>query len=97
MLTEILRANPADAFARYGLAMAYAAEGKSEEALREFAETAERNPDYVPAYQMSAQELMKLGRSDEAKQRLQAGLEACERTGNAHAASEMSAMLEEVG
>jgi hypothetical protein len=46
---------------------------------------------------MSAQELMKLGRSDEAKQRLQAGLEACERTGNAHAASEMSAMLEEVG
>jgi hypothetical protein len=28
MLSEILKQNPADAFARYGLAMAYAAEGK---------------------------------------------------------------------
>lgn len=97
MLTEILRQNPKDAFARYGLAMAYAAEGRSEDALREFRETTERNPDYVPAYQMSAQELLKLGRVDEAKARLQAGLAACERTGNDHAASEMGAMVEELG
>jgi tetratricopeptide (TPR) repeat protein len=97
MLTEILQQNPADAFARYGLAIAYSAEGKSEEALREFAETAERNPDYVPAYQMSAQELLKAGRPEEAKVRLEAGLAACERTGNMHAASEMSAMLEDIG
>jgi tetratricopeptide (TPR) repeat protein len=97
MLTEILKANPVDAFARYGLAMAYAAEGKSEEALREFAETTERSPDYVPAYQMSAQTLLKLGRTEEAKARLEAGLAACERTGNQHAASEMGAMLEELG
>jgi tetratricopeptide (TPR) repeat protein len=96
MLTEILQANPADSFARYGLAMAYAAEGKSEDALREFATGIEKNPDYVPAYQMSAQTLMKLGRSEEAKARLQAGLAACERTGNAHAASEMGAMLDEL-
>jgi len=97
MLTEILQQNPADAFARYGLAMAYAAEGKSEAALREFAETIERSPDYVPAYQMSAQELVKAGRLDEAKGRLQEGLAACERTGNSHAASEMGGMLDEIG
>jgi tetratricopeptide (TPR) repeat protein len=96
MLSEILKANPADAFARYGLAMAYAAEGKSEEALREFAETTEHNPDYVPAYQMSAQELLKAGRTEEARERLRAGLAACERTGNGHAASEMGAMLDEL-
>ncbi len=96
MLTEILSMNPADAFARYGLAMAYVAAGRSEDALREFAETTERTPDYVPAYQMSAQELMKLGRADEARARLQAGLAACERTGNGHAASEMGAMLDEL-
>ena len=96
MLTEILKQNPGDAFARYGLAMAYAAEGRAEDALREFAETIERNPDYVPAYQMSAQELLKAGRSDEARERLQAGLAACERSGNAHAASEMQAMLDEL-
>jgi tetratricopeptide (TPR) repeat protein len=70
MLTEILKQNPADAFARYGLAMAYAAEGRDEDALREFAETIARSPDYVPAYQMSAQELLKDGRSDEARERL---------------------------
>jgi tetratricopeptide (TPR) repeat protein len=97
MLTEILKQNPADAFARYGLAMAYSAEGKGEDALREFAETIERTPDYVPAYQMSAQELLKAGRSDEAKARLQAGLAACARTGNTHAASEMGGMLDEIG
>jgi len=97
MLTEILKQNPADAFARYGLAMAYAAEGRDEDALREFAETIARSPDYVPAYQMSAQELLKDGRSDEARERLQAGLAACERSGNTHAASEMQAMLDELG
>jgi predicted Zn-dependent protease len=96
MLTEILSQNPSDAFARYGLAMAYAAEGKMDEALREFGTTTEFNPDYVPAYQMSAQTLLKAGRSEEAKARLQAGMEACARTGNAHAASEMGAMLEEL-
>jgi hypothetical protein len=46
---------------------------------------------------MSAQELVKAGRLDEAKVRLQAGLAACERTGNSHAASEMTAMLEDIG
>jgi Flp pilus assembly protein TadD len=97
LLTEILNQNPADAFARYGLAMAYAAEGNSEAALREFAEATTRNPDYVPAYQMSAQELLKLGRTAEARTRLAAGLAACERTGNTHAASEMSAMLDDLG
>jgi tetratricopeptide (TPR) repeat protein len=97
MLTAILEANPGDAFARYGLAMALAAEGKDDDALREFAEGIERNPDYVPAYQMSAQTLMRLGRNDDARARLAAGLAACERTGNAHAASEMGAMLDELG
>jgi tetratricopeptide (TPR) repeat protein len=97
MLTGILQQNPKDAFARYGLAMAYAAEGKAEESLREFATTIEYNPDYVPAYQMTAQELVKVGRIDEARARLRAGLAACERTGNAHAASEMGPMLEELG
>jgi tetratricopeptide (TPR) repeat protein len=96
MLSEILQQNPQDAFARYGLAMAYAAEGKTDEALREFATTTEYNPDYVPAYQMAAQTLVKAGRFDEARATLQAGLVACERTGNSHAASEMSVLRDEI-
>jgi predicted Zn-dependent protease len=96
MLNEILQLNPTDAFARYGLAMAYAAEGKTDEALREFATTTEDNPDYVPAYQMAAQTLVKAGKFDEARTKLKEGLAACERTGNAHAASEMTVMQDEI-
>jgi tetratricopeptide (TPR) repeat protein len=96
MLTEILSQNPADAFARYGLAMAYAADNRTDDALREFSIATEHNPDYVPAYQMSAQTLLKLGRAEEANQRLTEGLAAAARTGNAHAASEMQAMLDDL-
>lgn len=91
MLTEILSQNPGDSFARYGLAMAYAAEGRNEEALKEFQTATENAPDYVPAYQMSAQTMLKMGQAEAAKARLTAGLAACGRTGNAHAASEMQA------
>lgn len=96
MLTEILQANPADTFARYGLAMAYAAEGRNHEALKEFATATSNNPDYVPAYQMSAQTLIKLGQTEAARNRLAEGLAACQRTGNTHAASEMQAMLDDL-
>ena len=96
MLTEILQQNPSDSFARYGLAMAYAAEDRHEEALREYATATENNPDYVPAYQMSAQTLLKLGRTEAARARLKAGLAACQRTANTHAAGEMQAMLDDL-
>ena len=95
-LTEILADHPTDAFARYGLAMAYAAENRNDDALREFATTIQHNPDYVPAFQMSAQTLLKLGRTAEARQRLTEGLAAAARTSNTHAASEMQAMLDDI-
>ncbi|MDE1162952.1 MAG: tetratricopeptide repeat protein [Acidobacteriaceae bacterium] len=95
-LTEIVNMNPADSFARYGLAMALAAEGRNDEALAAYVATTEQNPDYVPAYQMSAQLLLKLGQTDEAKARVEAGLAAAARTGNAHAQSELGAMLDEL-
>ena len=96
MLTEILTQNPADSFARYGLAMAYASDGRSDEALKQFGTIIEKDADYVPAYQMSAQQLLKAGRTEEAHARLVAGLAACDRTGNSHAASEMQAMLDDL-
>lgn len=97
MLSEILQANPADAFARYGLAMEFVRLEQFDRALEEFSTILKHSPDYVPAYQMSAQQLIRLGRTDEARDRLKAGLAACERTGNAHATSEMGAMLDELG
>ncbi len=96
MLSEVLRQNPADTFARYGLAMALASAGQSETALTEYTRILTETPDYVPAYQMSAQLLLQLGRGEQARERLEKGLAAAERTSNTHAASELSAMLQDV-
>ncbi|HSU19845.1 MAG TPA: tetratricopeptide repeat protein [Acidobacteriaceae bacterium] len=94
-LSEILEQNPTDAFARYALAMAYVSQGRADDALREFAATLQHNPDYVPAYQMSAQTLLKLGRVEEARVRLKDGL-AIAKGHNPHAEMEMQAMLDEI-
>jgi predicted Zn-dependent protease len=95
-LSEILAADPTNAFARYGLAMEHATQGNTDLALTEFTTLLHHNPDYVPAYQMSAQTLVKLGRTDEAITRLKDGLAAAQRTNNAHAGSEMQALLDDL-
>jgi len=94
MLTEILAAKPRDSFARYGLAMEYSNAGQTDQALQEFKALLEHNPDYTPAYFMAAQTLEKAGRIDDAKKMLVDGISSARRTGNAHAQSEMTAMLE---
>lgn len=95
-LNEILQLDPANAFARYGLAMELNSQGKSDAALAEFTTLIGHNPDYVPAYQMSAQALAKLGRTEEALSRLHEGIAAANRTGNQHALAEMDAMRDEL-
>ena len=96
-LSEILTENPEDAFARYGLAMEYSKAGQIERAIEEYKTLIEKNPDYTPAYFMAAQTLAAAGRVDEAKRWLVDGIGSARRTGNAHAQSEMTAMLEELG
>jgi len=95
-LTEILELDPVNAFARYGLGMEHLSQNQLDAALAEFARTIEHNPDYVPAYQMSAQTLARNNRGDEAVSILHQGLAAAQRTGNTHAASEMQALLDEL-
>ncbi len=97
MLTQFLEQNPGDAFARYGLAMEYSKVGQTEQALAEFQKLLELHPDYTNGYFMAAQTLERTGRTPEAKQMLENGVEAAKRTGNKHALSEMAGMLEELG
>jgi predicted Zn-dependent protease len=96
MLKEILTANPADAFARYGLAMEYANQGQIDSSLTEFGQLIGAHPDYTAGYFMAAQTLVKAGRRDEAKARLEEGIASARRTGNQHALSEMQQMLVEL-
>lgn len=91
-LAEILQADPTNAFARYGLAMEHISQGQTNTALAEFATLIQHNPDYVPAYQMSAQTFAKLGRTQEALDRLHLGIAAANRTNNQHALAEMEAL-----
>ena len=96
MLNEILQVQPNDTFARYGLALALAQAGRTDEALGEFERLEAGSPDYVPGYQMAGQLLVKLGRTEEAKEALIRGVAAAERTGNHHAQREMQALLDDL-
>jgi tetratricopeptide (TPR) repeat protein len=96
MLAQFLEQNPGDAFARYGLAMEHSKAGNTEQALAEFGKLLELHPDYTNGYFMAAQTLERAGRTPEAKKMLESGIEAAKRTGNLHAISEMSGMLEEL-
>jgi predicted Zn-dependent protease len=96
MLTEILSQNPADAFARYGLAMEYSNSGEVDRALEEFAKLLVAHPDYTAGYFMAAQTLAKAERTGDAKKMLVEGIASASRTGNTHAQSEMTAMLTEL-
>jgi len=93
-LNGILALDPANAFARYGLAMEHLNQGHTDAALAEFARVLEHNPDYVPAFQMSAQTLARNGRGQEAMTILHQGIAAAQRTGNTHAVDEMQSLLD---
>jgi predicted Zn-dependent protease len=96
MLTKILTENPNDAFARYGLALEYSKTGELERALEEFGKLLSTHPDYTAGYFMAAQTLATANRVDEAKRMLVDGISSATRTGNTHAQSEMTAMLDEL-
>lgn len=97
MLTEILEQNPNDAFARYGLAMEYSNQGATEKAIGEFGKLLLVHPDYTAGYFMAAQTLVRAERIEEARKMLEEGIRSAERTGNAHARSEMEGLLSEIG
>src|SRR5712671_6464167 len=96
MLTQFLDQNPNDAFARYGLAMEYSKAGQTDKALAQFNTLLQLHPDYTNGYFMAAQTLERIGRRPEARKMLENGIEAAKRTGNKHALSEMSGMLDEL-
>ena len=96
VLKNMVAQNPNDAFARYGLAMEFSKLGDIERSLEEFGKLLSAHPDYTAGYFMAAQTLASANRTDEAKKMLIDGIASARRTGNSHAQSEMTAMLEEL-
>jgi predicted Zn-dependent protease len=97
LLTEILANDPANALARYSLAMERANAGETDAALAEFATLLAAHPDYTAGYFMAAQTLSKAGRYIQAAAQLRHGIASARRTGNHHAEGEMQAVLDELG
>ena len=92
-LLPLLAAEPDDAFVRYAVAMEYAKQMRQDEALAEFNEIIRRTPDYVPAYFMAGRACEQKGDVEEAKRFYKTGIDVAKRTGDQHAAGEMSSAL----
>jgi Tfp pilus assembly protein PilF len=96
LLQSFVTQKPDDAFSRYGLAMECMNSGDTAAAENNFRELLQRNAEYVPAYLMFAQLLVKESRKDEAREVLDKGIAAASKAGNGHALSEMESLLSEL-
>jgi tetratricopeptide (TPR) repeat protein len=94
VLKAMLAQNPADAFARYGLAMELIKAGDLASGVAEFRALLEHNPTYAAAYFHGGQALEKLGDLEEARAFYEKGVEVTGRTGDQHARSELQAALD---
>ena len=92
-LEKLLDGDPDDTFLRYALAMELDNRGQHERSLEIFDGLICQTPPYIPAFFMSGQQLVRLGRIEEAKVRLAAGIEQAELQNDSHARGEMTDFL----
>ena len=92
-LEKLLGAEPDDVFLNFALAMELAKGESKEAALERFARVIELDADYVAAYHQQGRLLIGLGRIDEARRALAAGVAAAQRVGDGHTASQMTELL----
>lgn len=96
-IEAMLADDPQDTFLRYSLAMELDKEGAHERSLVLLGGLMAGSPSYVPAFFMSAQQLARLNRIEEARAVLRDGIEQARDAGDAHAAGEMSEFLATLG
>jgi len=96
-ILQMLADDPQDTFLRYSLAMELRGEGNHQESLEKLSELTKDSPPYVPAFFMAAQQLVDLGRIEEARTRLRDGIDQARTQNDAHAAAEMSELLASLG
>jgi tetratricopeptide (TPR) repeat protein len=92
-LEQFVAEKPADAFARYGLALECVKLGDDPAATLHFQKLLETHPEYVAGYYQFGQLLARLGRLDEARKLLSDGIIVAQKSGDMHARDEMQAAL----
>src|SRR5262249_47669274 len=93
-LEELVALDPSDAESRYFLAMDHASAGDGAGAFRCSHELTQPAPESPPAYHQAGLALVRLGRTQEAREALRRGVAAARKQGNAHARDEMQALLD---
>lgn len=93
MLRGFIAQRPADPFPRYALAMEHKNAGQLEEAWQAFESLMAAHPGYVAAYLHAGNTLLALGRSADARDVYQRGIEAAARGGDTHARGELEGAL----
>lgn len=96
-LTKLLEADPRDAFVLYGIAQEHARAGRHAEAVEWFDRCIDADAAYCYAYYHKAKSLEAAGNPEHAAHTLRTGLAAARRAGDHKAASEMQALLDELG
>ena len=93
-LKGMVEENSQDRFARYGLAMELASQGRLEESLGEFRALISLDPDYVASYLQAGQTMEKLNRVEEAREAYRKGIEVAARKGDMKTRGELESALE---
>ncbi len=93
-IEEMLAEDPNDGFLNYGLAMEHVGQGDDAAAAERFLLLMKVAPEYLGGYLQGGQALVRLQRLQEAKAVWQAGIRQARQAGDAHAAEEMTGMLE---
>ena len=96
MLDQMIAKGSDDPFVHYARAMELRRLERLEDARAAFAEVAERFPTYVPTYLMAAQVCEQLAQEDDARSWAERGIEKAKAAGDAHAAGELQAFLDEL-
>lgn len=91
-LTKLLEAEPHDPFLLYGLAQEYAKAGDVARAVEHFDRCLTADPGYCYAYYHKAKALMGVGRAEEARGAIKAGMAKAKEVGDTHAMSELQAL-----
>ena len=93
LLKQMVAQDPANSFARYGLAMELAQSGDLQAAITEFSTLLQQDENYAAAYFHAGQALEKSGDVEQARATYEKGIEVTTRKGDLHTRAEIEAAL----
>jgi Tfp pilus assembly protein PilF len=92
-LEAVLAKGQDSATLRYGLGSAYLQQGQAEKAAAHLLKAVTHDPGYSAAWKLYGKALVELGRSEDARQAFEQGIQVAQDRGDVQAAKEMRVFL----